>query len=151
MPTTVALVVGYDRHRAARAALEAALALAGDLHAEVHVVHSSTLDDYGIDPDCEQFEVEHARALADERAEVTRLLGDSGLTWAFHQQLGDPSRALADLADQVDARMIVVGATQSGGIRHLLGGESVGKRLLKHQHRPVLVVPDNPWPASPRV
>lgn len=142
MSSTVALVVGYDRHRAARAALHAAIALAGDLGADLHVLHSSTLDDYGIDPDCDQYEAEHAQALADERAAISELLGDSGLVWAYHEQQGDPSHALAELADQVDARMIVVGATHPGGIRHLLGGDSVAKRLLKQQARPVLVVPE---------
>jgi nucleotide-binding universal stress UspA family protein len=142
MSTTVALVAGYDRHPAARAALDTAIALAAELKAELHVVHSSTLDDFGIDPDCDQFEAEHARALADERAEVTRLLGDSGLVWTYHEKHGDPSQALAELADRVDARMIVVGATHAGRIRHALGGESVAKRLLRCQQRPLLVVPE---------
>lgn len=137
-----AIVVGHDRHRAARAALETAVGLARQLGAELHVVHSATLDDCGIDPDAEDFEEGRDRALAGERAEIATVLSRTGLAWAYHEQHGDPARALAQLADELDAAYIVVGATHPGAIRHLLGGDSVAKRLLKIQDRPVLVVPE---------
>ncbi|MGC4154128.1 MAG: universal stress protein, partial [Propionicimonas sp.] len=46
------------------------------------------------------------------------------------------------LARAVSASAIVVGARQARGERvHDLFAESVGLRLARHQHRPVLVVP----------
>jgi nucleotide-binding universal stress UspA family protein len=136
------VVVGHDPHRAARAALDAAVSLARDLDAELHVVHSATLDDCGADPDTEQYEAIRDRVLATERGEVSRLLDDSELDWSYHEEHGDPVRALTQLADAVGARCIVVGATHPRVLRHLFGGESVGARLLRCQRRPVLVVPE---------
>lgn len=144
-----ALVVGHDRCPAARAALRAAAVLARQLSAELHVVHSITLEDYGIDPDTEEFEAARDRNLAAERDEITELLDGSDLAWTYREQYGDPARALVDLADEVDAAYLVVGATRRGAMRHLLGGESVVKNLVAHQHRPVLVVPE-PRESHPR-
>ena len=136
------LVVGHDPHRAARAALDAAVTLARELRADLHVVHSATLADFGADPDTEQYEAVRDRVLAEERDVVTRLLDGSGLEWSYHEEHGDPVRALTHLADAVGARWIVVGATHPRLLRQLFGAESVGARLLRCQSRPVLIVPE---------
>jgi nucleotide-binding universal stress UspA family protein len=59
-------------------------------------------------------------------------------------KVGDPSRALAEVADDHDAVMIVVGTR--GGRRRVADffNGSVAARLAHQQHRPVLVVPTNP-------
>jgi nucleotide-binding universal stress UspA family protein len=143
----LAIVVGHDNHPAARAALETAIALARRLPARLLVLHSTTLDDYSIDPDGDDFEADRDRALARERKQITDLLHDTDLLWTYHEQHGDPARALARLADDVGAAYLVVGAPHSGALRHLLGGDSVVNHLLKSQQRPVLVVPE-PAPAT---
>ena len=61
------LVVGHDGHASSHAALSAAVELAGRLGAHLHVVHSVTVEDYGIDPDTEEFEQTRDRNLAEER------------------------------------------------------------------------------------
>lgn len=135
-----AVVAGHCRRPAARAALGAAVVLAARLGAELHVLHSTTLDDYDIDPDAERYE--HESDVAFERVQVLDQLRGTGLVWAYHEHRGDPASALAALAGEVDAAYLVVGATAPGVLRHLGGNESVTKRLLRLQPRPVLVVPE---------
>ena len=53
---------------------------------------------------------------------------------------GDPAPAIMELADEVDAVMVVVGRRGCGGFAELLLG-SVPHRLTHHCERPVLVVP----------
>lgn len=59
---------------------------------------------------------------------------------------GPADRAIAALADRVDAPMIVVGSREAGvgrAVREFFNG-SVAARLTHRQHRPVLVVPLHP-------
>ena len=144
----VALVVGHDTQQASAAALATAINLAQRLGAHLHVVHSVTLDDYGIDPDTEAFEGERDRRLAIERKVIAAALADTGVAWTYHEERGDPADRLAKLAESVDADLIVVGATKPGVLHHLLSGESVPKRLVKVQHRPVVIVPPRPGPTA---
>ena len=139
---TDTVVVGHDRRPAGLAALAAAIGLATRLGAELHVVHSVTVDDYGIDPDSDEFDAQCERNRAGERDEIEAAMRGTGLIWTYHEQRGDPAKALARRAEEVDAAYIVVGATHPGALHHLVGGESVAKRLLRHQRRPVLVVPE---------
>jgi len=65
------------------------------------------------------------------------------IQWSFRTLTGDPARALAQLAAEVDAPMIIVGTSERGFTHRLseaLNG-SVGQWLSHHQSRPVLVVP----------
>lgn len=71
--------------------------------------------------------------------------GDPGKapTWALRLLAGDPAKALARLAAEVDARMIVVGTHRRGfshTIENWLAG-SVGAHLTHDQAVPVVVVP----------
>lgn len=54
---------------------------------------------------------------------------------------GSPAAALADLAEDRNVRMLVVGATHRGGLGRLTHG-SVGEQLLHGAACPVLVVPE---------
>ena len=66
----------------------------------------------------------------------------------FVSRVGDPSHALAAVAEERDAVMIVVGS-QAGRrrIAELLTG-SVAAHLTHQQHRPILVVPHDPVGAT---
>lgn len=63
--------------------------------------------------------------------------------WNLRTLSGDPSRALARLAAETDASMIVVGTPERGfshRLAEVLSG-SVAAWLTHHQSKPVLVVP----------
>lgn len=85
------------------------------------------------------------------------VLADSGLDWTVRQLVGDPAMAIKHLADEIDARLLVVGTRKRGfgeSVREFFTG-SVGARLAHRQHRPLLVVPlgepvpddEEIWPA----
>lgn len=70
-------------------------------------------------------------------------LAGSGITWTARQLVGDPALAIKQLANKLDAELIVVGTRKRGlgeTIREFFTG-SVAARLAHRQHRPVLVVP----------
>ncbi|MFH8251646.1 universal stress protein [Microbacterium sp. B2969] len=95
--------------------------------------------------------------LAVVKSEAAAVLDAVGLAWSAKQLVGDPALAIKHLADDVDARLIVVGTRRRGigeSIREFFTG-SVAARLAHRQHRPVLVVPlgepvpddEEIWPA----
>jgi nucleotide-binding universal stress UspA family protein len=63
----------------------------------------------------------------------------TGIDWRCETVEGDAS-ALIERADDVGARMIVVGRRGRGGFAELVPG-SYSHRLVHHAHRPVVVVP----------
>ncbi|MBO9625904.1 MAG: universal stress protein [Microbacterium sp.] len=85
------------------------------------------------------------------QAEAAAALDGSGLTWTARQLVGDPAIAIKQLANKLDAQLIVVGTRKRGigeSIREFFTG-SVAARLAHRQHRSVLVVPlEEPVPDS---
>jgi nucleotide-binding universal stress UspA family protein len=75
--------------------------------------------------------------------EVTAALEGCGVAWTLRQLVGDPAIAMKRLAEQLTARLIVVGTRKRGfgeSVREFFTG-SVAVRLAHRQTRPVLVVP----------
>jgi nucleotide-binding universal stress UspA family protein len=142
-PGGLALVVGHDGHPASNAALRAAIDLAQRLDAHLHIVHSVTLDDYGIDPDTETFEQECDRSLGREREAISNALSGTAVRWTYHEERGDPASRLAQLASELDAAFIIVGASSPGMLHHMFDS-SVPRRLLHRQGHPIVVVPPAP-------
>ena len=69
--------------------------------------------------------------------------GTAAAEWTLQTLTGDPARALAQLAAESNAPMIIVGTSERGFSHRLaeaLSG-SVGAWLTHHQSRPVLIVP----------
>lgn len=82
-------------------------------------------------------------ALADVQAAAETALAGEEVSWTVRQVIGDPALALIQLADEIDASLLVVGTRKRGlgeSLREFLTG-SVAARLTHRQHRPVLVVP----------
>lgn len=93
------------------------------------------------DPDLP--EVDNEEFDPDLEAHIRGVLDKLGVRYSLEQLAGDPSWALARLADQVDARYIVVGTREAGlrgSIREFFNG-SIAVHLAHRQHRPVIVVP----------
>jgi len=81
--------------------------------------------------------------LAVVREAAERALAGSDVEWSLRQLVGDPALAIKHLAEQSDARLIVVGTRKRGigeSIREFFTG-SVAARLAHRQPRPILVVP----------
>ena len=133
--------MGHDGRPGHERALAVALDLAGRLSAHVHLVHSVTLEDYGVDPDTDTFDEERDRHAAQERDYLRAAMAAAPVAWTYHEDRGAPARCLARLASEVNALFIVVGAGHRGFVRHLLAGGPAWKHLLDEQDRPVLVVP----------
>ncbi len=75
--------------------------------------------------------------------EATAVLAQAGVEWSVRQLVGDPALAIKHLAEQSQARLIVVGTRRRGlgeSIREFFTG-SVAARLAHRQSRPILVVP----------
>ena len=109
-----------------------------------------------VDPD--PLDVDHDGFSVALRAHLATLLAGSNLVWSTRAIAGDPARALAHLADTLDAVMIVVGTRESGvraSVQEFFGG-SVAVHLAHRQHRPVVVIPlapvafrdELPWESS---
>jgi nucleotide-binding universal stress UspA family protein len=133
--------------------LEQAAALADDL--DVHLVCanvdvnrylvSSYVDGSVValpyDPDLP--EVERAAFDAELASNIRSVLEPKRVPYSLEQLAGDPAWALTRLADQIDARYIVVGTREAGfrgSLREFFNG-SVAVHLAHRQHRPVIVVP----------
>ena len=130
------IVVGVDRSDTARRAAERAAAIAAELGDDLHLVmcaersggvrmkvgsdtfHSDWLSD------AQQFLAQLGRQLPVDN--VTSAVSDS-----------DPATAICDEAEQLDARLIVVGNKRVQGIARVLG--SVAGDVIKQAHCDVYV------------
>lgn len=87
--------------------------------------------------------VAQLKAVTDAAASLLGESGATGLDWSVRQLVGDPALALKHLAEQSQARLIVVGTRRRGfgeSVREFFTG-SVAARLAHRQSRPILVVP----------
>ena len=140
----MALVVGYDRHPASRAAVLFAGELAGALKVPVHVVHVVDLSDNPISGTSASPAEAAERRRNTERQHVGEALDAAHVQWTYHLMDGDPVTALLKTADEYAATLIVVGRPQHGigaALSHILTG-TVTRNLLRHSTRPVAVVPE---------
>jgi len=134
-----AIVVGYDGSDCGKAALDEGLRLAESLGDKVVVVfgyappglwggeiveHEEAIEEYG------QKVMEEARS----RAEA------GGIDTELQMVAKKPSEALVGVADEREARMIVVGSYGDPPLKGVILGSTPNK-LLHIADRPVLVVP----------
>ncbi|MEU6443174.1 universal stress protein [Streptomyces sp. NPDC047046] len=145
------LVVAYESSSHSEAALDFAIELAERLGARLHVVHVTDMDDYPVDPDMAGSDVEAKyieESLSAERTAVESRMSDFSGDWEYINESGDTVRRISELADHLDAVMVVVGGPIHGlleALHRTLTG-SVGRVLAERSARAVTVVP--PYPSS---
>ena len=144
-PTVKPIVVGLDGSRQSIEALRLAVTLARPVGAEVVAVHALPVRDH-LDYGCSQ---DHSQAEVDQQSRTeTRSdfeedwclpLRASGLPYRALMEDGRPATVIAEVADRVDAELIVVGRRGRGELAELLLG-SVSHELTHHCTRPLVVV-----------
>ncbi len=135
-----AIVVGYDGSDPARSAMAAALGLARRSQAYLYCVF------VGMVPALTAATAQAAGpaevSIRDEYDEICRdvhtYLAELGVAGECVRRNGEPAYAIEELAEQVQADLIVVGRSKSRA--HAVIG-SVAVHLVKHAGRPVVVVP----------
>jgi nucleotide-binding universal stress UspA family protein len=130
------IVVGYDGGEGSKAALGEAMALAKDLSAALVL-------GFGFFPNLPEREardyLDALREFGEEATnEAVELAKGEGLEAESVLVRKQPAEGLAELADERDARMIVVGSHGERPIAGALLG-STPHKLLHISHKPVLV------------
>jgi nucleotide-binding universal stress UspA family protein len=132
------IIVGYDGSDCAKAALRTALDVAKAFNEKVTIAFG-----YAVNPVAGEVQDYAAalRELAHKRVEEAAGIAasENGEVDAVLVEEA-PAKALIDLADERDARLIVVGTHGEGPLRGALLG-STPHKLLHISRRPVLVVP----------
>jgi nucleotide-binding universal stress UspA family protein len=135
------VVVGYDGSECSKAALRTAIEV-GRAYGEKVIIAFG----YELNPVAGEIHDYHSalRELATKRLEEASALaqGDATEVEAVIVER-EPAHALVELADERDARVIVVGTRGESPLRGALLG-STPHKLLQISDRPVLVVPG--WP-----
>ena len=138
------LLICYDGSESARRAVDAAATLLVERTAVILAVAAPTtavqaLDTLGTVPQApEELNLETAVRSAEEGADYARR---AGLTAEARGELAAPTwRAIVDVADELDAAVIVIGSRGLKGVRELVEG-SLSHEVAEHTRRPVLIVP----------
>ena len=130
-------VLGYDGTDGARAALNAAGALAAELGDTLVVVFAYEISRLGGEVhDYEEALRERGRSVLEEARSVAR---EAGVEIELVMRELSSAEALIAVADEHDARLIVVGSYGERPLKSALVG-STPTRLLHLSARPVLVV-----------
>ncbi|AFR29877.1 MULTISPECIES: universal stress protein [Micrococcaceae] len=141
MPGQQPVVVEQAAHVAARARLPLVCAYSD---VTVYPVDGTTGGQAApIDPDG----VAGAQGIPDSlTGTIAEQLAGQDIGWSIVPLAGEPARALARLAAEIGASMIVVGTREhklTAALKELTSG-SVARHLFHRQEVPVLVVPVNP-------
>jgi nucleotide-binding universal stress UspA family protein len=136
-PTTILLAT--DGSKEAQLAATTAVDLANITNSELHVVHVGELrPTFLAQTESEPAELEReARRRLDE--EVRRVEKAGGALEEAHLKLGRADEEIVELADDLDAGLIVMGSRGRGRIRRALMG-SVSDSVVRHAHCPVTIV-----------
>lgn len=141
-PIVLAVDGSEEAKLAARAAAE--ISAAGD--SEVHLIYVLPTAErlYGVhrySDEVKESLLEHARTEAREflDAQAERVGSEGGTVAQTYLGTGRPDEEIIELAEEIDAGMVVIGSRGLGGIRRALLG-SVSQSVARHAHCPVLVV-----------
>ena len=146
-------LLGYDGSDVAERAIERAAELVGGGAAVVLTVWEPTAAFAGYDPlagvsegmgraaglerEMDDIGAQVAQHTAEQGAELAR---KHGFDATARTAEGKVWRTIVDVADEIDARAIVVGTRGHSGLQSLMIG-SVANGVVHHSDRPVLVIP----------
>ncbi len=134
-----AIVLGYDGSEESKAALAAAARIARESGAEVVVVFAYYISPLG-GGDVRDYRAALEQTAAHETTRAVADLGAEDVPATARHVSGKPADAILEVADEVGARMIVVGSTSRGPLAGAILG-SVVLHLVQRSPVPVLVVP----------
>src|SRR3954447_10351927 len=135
------IVVGTDGSKDAELAIDRAAEIAKGTGARVDlvtVVHDPTFHE-PIASSARMSEVDIGGVAEGVLARGARRLEEAGVEAQTHSRQGDPAKALIDIADELDADLIIVGARGKSSLERLLLG-SVSTKLSHYAGRSVMVV-----------
>lgn len=136
----VVLATDFTDH--ARRAFEAAVKIARTFGARLHILHVNEEELYVGGHDSKEL-TRFLEGVGRKRLEWLEALEseakDAGLEVVPATRQGEASGGIIGYAEEVDADLVVLGQVGVRGIRRLLTG-STAKAVLRHLHRPVLVV-----------
>lgn len=132
------IVVGVSDAETSHAAGRQAFDIAERYGATVHVVTAANAGEPEvIEVGSDRFEID---GVENARAAVTTFVRSlkSTVEWTVHALNSAPAKALIQVAEEVDAELIVVGNVRMQGIGRVLG--SVGNDVVHHAPCSVLIV-----------
>jgi nucleotide-binding universal stress UspA family protein len=148
VPLVLGVLPGQHPH-VLKTALDLALSLAAPLVC-AYVDEASYLVEWDPAKETHRMSLHPGKADADVaavrnelRSQINDAIDVGGVDWTLRLLAGDPARAIGRLADDIQASMIILGCPGSGlghRISEALSG-SVATWLIRHQNRPVLLVP----------
>ncbi|HEV7146705.1 MAG TPA: universal stress protein [Pedococcus sp.] len=138
------VVVGFDHHPPALAALSFAAKLAVALGDHLRVVHVLDVSDAYPDPDADHWEQLTEARVREVHDIADRALAGMDLRWSYEARRGPVAGELLSAAREVDATMLVLGAARAGhaaALVHLVDRPVLPQVLHGHLDVPILIVP----------
>ncbi len=139
------LLTGWDGSEEGMAVVAFAAELAGDLNAQVDVVHVQELGDTPIDPDVADWDRQVRIHMESLEQRIETELSGLGAGWTYHvAHGGSPGPLLLHIAEDLHPYMLVLGMPHSGLLALLeeIRGHQVSRSLLTRNHLlPLCFVP----------
>jgi nucleotide-binding universal stress UspA family protein len=136
------ILVATDGSREAQLALTTAADLAKSTDSELHVLHVGEVplvyhpERHAYQAEYEEHEKEAKQLL---EAQVDRIEGAGATQAQAHLRMGRADEEIVELAQSIDAGLIVMGSRGQGRLRRALVG-SVSESVVRHAHCPVTIV-----------
>ena len=132
------VVVPYDFSEHGMAALRKAIDLVEDPH-QIHVIHVLPFM-IPTEPGVVWATIDDAERIRHALESMTEQIPEAQFgNVQLDVRLGDPGQVVTDLADELDAELVVLGSHGRTGLTRLVLG-SVAERVTRLAHCPVLVV-----------